>query len=306
MQALAGVSVIALTPFTADGDVDIASLQRLTEFYIQSGVHGITVLGIMGEFQKLTEGERQCVAETVIQQVAGRVPVVVGCSAPGTHQAVQFARQAEQAGASAVMVAPPQQARQLDWVMAHYERIGEAVSLPIVVQDEPTTTGVVLPPSFFATVAERVPTACYAKLEEPPTTVKITRILAATAGRMKLFGGLGGMYFFEELARGAVGIMTGFAYPEVLVRVYELFTRGEHSAARQVFYRYLPLIRFEAQLGVTGVAIRKETYKLRGILASAYVRPPAPGVDAGTLAELQDIVQFLGLSNGLVEGEGCV
>jgi 4-hydroxy-tetrahydrodipicolinate synthase len=106
---------------------------------------------------------------------------------------------------------------------------------------------------------------------------------------------LGGMYFYEELVRGASGIMTGFAYPHVLVETYRLFVDGERREAQEYFFRYLPLIRFEAQLGVGGVGIRKEILKLRGAITSSHVRFPAPSLDEGTLQELEDLVEVLGL-----------
>jgi 4-hydroxy-tetrahydrodipicolinate synthase len=291
-----GISVISLTPFTDAGEVDTKSLQSLMEFYLNAGVHGVTLLGIMGEANKVTERERDLIVNTAVEQVAGRVPVTVGCSAAGTHQVIGFVRSAEAAGADAVMVAPPPNLKNLNLVIEHFKRIADASEIPLVVQDEPTTTGVVLPPSFFTSVVEQVPTAKYVKIEESPTIMKVSRIREATSGKLELFGGLGGMYFYEEMQRGASGIMTGFAYPEILVKVYELFISGARDEARKYFYQFLPLIRFEAQLGVTGVAIRKETYQMRGAIASSYVRPPAPGVDAQTLAELADLVQFLGLS----------
>ncbi|WP_083485815.1 dihydrodipicolinate synthase family protein [Alicyclobacillus ferrooxydans] len=292
-----GISVISLTPFTDDGTVDTQSLRSLLDFYLAAGVHGVTLLGIMGEANKVTERERRTIIDTAVKQVGGRVPVTVGCSAAGTHQAAEFAREAEMAGADAIMVAPPQNQRNLNLVLEHYRRISEACTLPLVIQDEPTTTGVMLPPDFFSRAVKEVPTARYVKIEESPTIMKVSRIREATEGKLGLFGGLGGMYFYEELERGAIGIMTGFAYPEILVQVYEQFMSGMRAQARRYFYQYLPLIRFEAQLGVTGVAIRKETYKLRGAIASSYVRPPAPAVDRQTLNELADLVQFLGLEN---------
>lgn len=292
---LHGICVISLTPFKDTGEVDRDSLKRLTELYINSGVHGITLLGIMGEANRLTEEERSVVVETVVAQVAGKIPVIVGCSANGTHQSIHFVRQAKAAGAAAVMIAPPPNLKNIDMVYDHYQTIGAATDLPLVVQDEPTTTGVVLPPVFFQRIANGVPTARYVKLEEAPTTVKITKILDASGGSLRVFGGLGGMYFYEELVRGADGIMTGFAYPNILVRTYELFTSGEREAARAYFYQYLPLIRFEAQLGVSGVAIRKEIYRMRGAIDSAYVRPPAPQVDSKTLNELTDLLNYLKL-----------
>ncbi|QSO48280.1 dihydrodipicolinate synthase family protein [Alicyclobacillus mengziensis] len=296
VKRIHGVSVISLTPFTDSGEVDVKSLRSLLDFYLQAGVHGVTLLGIMGESNKVTERERDVIVRTAVEQVAGRVPVTVGCSAPGTFQTIEFVRRAEAMGADAVMVAPPPNLKNLNLVLDHYKRISDASDVPLVVQDEPTTTGVVLPPSFFTGVVEQVPTARYVKIEEAPTIMKVSRIHEATGGKLELFGGLGGVYFYEELQRGATGIMTGFAYPEILVRVYERFTAGEKDEARRYFYQYLPLIRFEAQLGVTGVAIRKETYKLRGAIASSHVRAPAPTVDAQTLAELADLVSFLGLN----------
>jgi 4-hydroxy-tetrahydrodipicolinate synthase len=104
------------------------------------------------------------------------------------------------------------------------------------------------------------------------------------------------MYFYEELVRGAIGTMTGFAYPHVLVETYRLFAEGERREAQEHFFRYLPLIRFEAQLGVGGVGIRKEILKLRGVISSSHVRFPAPTLDEQTLRELDDLVGVLGLA----------
>ena len=96
----------------------------------------------------------------------------------------------------------------------------------------------------------------YVKLEEAPTPIKTTALLRATGSDARVFGGLGGTYFYEELVRGAAGVMTGFAYGEVLVETHGLFVRGEKERARDHFYRCLPLVRFEAQLGVGGMTIR--------------------------------------------------
>lgn len=295
MKAIHGISVISLTPFDDGGNVDTDSFRRLLDFYLDAGVHGITLLGIMGEANKVTEHERQVVVDTAVRHVNGRVPLTVGCTAAGTYQAVEFVKAAEAAGADAVMVAPPANTKNLALVLNHYRSIAEASQLPIVIQDEPVTTGVVLPPAFFADAVQQVPTARYVKIEETPTLMKVTGILEATDGKLGLFGGLGGMYFYEELARGASGIMTGFAYPEILVKVYERFQAGQTDEARRYFNTYLPLIRYEAQLGVTGVAIRKAVFKMRGVIDSDVVRQPAPSVDSRTLDELTDLVRFLGL-----------
>ena len=195
------------------------------------------------------------------------------------------------------MVAPPNNQRNLDLVYEHYRRVAEAAAVPVVVQDEPVNTGVVMPAPFIARLVNEIEGCRYVKLEEAPTTIKISSLLRDVESEVGVFGGLGGMYFYEELARGATGIMTGFAYPHVLVETYRLFREGNKRGAQDYFFRYLPLIRFEAQLGVGGVGIRKEIFKLRGAIASSHVRFPAPTLDEETLRELEDLVEALGLAN---------
>ena len=294
---LHGVCTIALTPFTDEGDLDDESIGSLAEFYLNSGVHGVTILGIMGEAHKLSDAERQAVTERYVSAIGGRVPVVVGCSAVATKVVVERVRAAEEAGAAAVMVAPPNNQRSLDLVFEHYRRVAEAVSVPVVVQDEPVNTGFVMPAPFIARLVDEIEGCRHVKLEEAPTTIKISDLLKNIKTEVGVFGGLGGMYFYEELERGAVGIMTGFAYPHVLVETYRLFVEGEKREAQEYFFRYLPLIRFEAQLGVGGVGIRKEILKLRGVISSSHVRFPVPALDEETLRELEDLVEVLGLAD---------
>ena len=295
-MSLSGVCPIALTPFTEEGDVDLWGIDALAGLYLDSGVHGLTILGIMGEAHKLSDAERRVVTRRYVSAVGGGVPVVVGCSAMATRVTIERAREAEAAGAAAVMVAPPNNVGNLDLVFEHYRRVAEAVSVPVVVQDEPVNTGVVMPAAFIARIVNEVEGCRYVKLEEAPTTIKITSLLKQIRTEVGIFGGLGGMYFYEELARGAIGIMTGFAYPEILVRTYELFSGGREREAREYSFRYLPLIRFEAQLGVGGVGIRKEVFRMRGAISSSHVRFPAPSLDDETLRELRELVEFLGLS----------
>lgn len=292
---LHGVCTIALTPFTGDGGVDLAGIDSLAEHYLAAGVHGITVLGIMGEAHKLNDHERSAVAERYISAAGGQVPVIVGCSAPATRLAIERAREAEELGAAAVMVAPPNGLKGLDLVYEHYREVSEAVSVPVVVQDEPVNTGVQMPAAFLARLIDELPNCRYLRLEEAPTTIKISSLLSHIRGEVDIFGGLGGMYLYEELSRGASGIMTGFAYPQVLVETYRLFTVGEKEEAQRYFFEHLPLIRFEAQLGVGGVGIRKEAFKLQKVIQSSHVRAPAPALDPQTLTELGDLVDRLGL-----------
>jgi 4-hydroxy-tetrahydrodipicolinate synthase len=294
-EALAGVLPITLTPFTDDGTVDEGSIDTLVEDYLGAGVHGLTILGIMGEAARLLDDEREAVLRRYLGAVAGRVPVVAGVSARATRMAVEYARRAEDAGAAAVMLAPPDNTKNLDLVFTHFRMVAEAVSVPVVVQDEPVNTGVTMPAPFLIRLLNEIEGCRYLKLEETPTLPKISAVRGGVTTPVGVFGGLGGLYLYEELLRGADGIMTGFGFPQVLVRTYELFTAGEREAAQEHFFRYLPLIRYEAQLGVGGVTIRKQVFARRGVIRSPHARFPAPPVDELTLAELDDLIAALGL-----------
>ena len=291
MAELTGVIPITATPFDAEGRIDEDSIVSLVEFEARCGVHGLNVLGIMGEFHKLTEPERRRVAEVFIKSAAGRFPIVVGTSHAGTGACIELSRAAEGAGAAALMVAPPPGLKGDGAIMAHYRAVAAAVTVPIVVQDEPVTTGVIMSPELLARIANELPACRYVKLEEPPTPTKITALRRLPGGeRFRIFGGMNGMFFFEELSRGAVGIMTGVAVPDVLVRVYDLFRAGDVAGAAAMYDRYASYIRYEGQQGI-GLALRKEVLRLRGAIRSSYVRPPGPSLDDVTRAELRAILE---------------
>jgi 4-hydroxy-tetrahydrodipicolinate synthase len=290
-----GVYNIMATPFDESGELDPASLGNLVEFQLARGVTGLTILGNLGEVRYLTDAERQQVVELTMTQVRGRVPVIVGMGFSGAHATISHARRAEAAGAAGLMVAPPVGARGQDVIVDHYSWVGEATALPIVVYDEPLSSGVVMPPGTLARIVEAVPTASVIKLEDPPTPVKLTHIRKLLGGRAQIFGGLGGAFFLEELRRGADGTMTGFAFSEILVAIYRQSAAGRATQARAIFERYLPLIRYEAQPGI-GLALRKELLRRRGAIRTSVLRPPAQPLDPETLAELDATLAAVGLA----------
>jgi 4-hydroxy-tetrahydrodipicolinate synthase len=295
---LAGVIPITATPFDAEGRVDEESIATLVEFEARCGVHGLNVLGIMGEFHKLSESERRRVAEVFIRAAAGRFPVVVGTSHGGTGVVVELSQAAEAAGAAAVMIAPPTWLRGAAAIVAHYREVAAEIGIPIVVQDEPVSTGVIMPPDLLVRIAGEVEACRYVKLEEPPTPSKVTALRNLPGGdRLRIFGGMNGMYFFEELSRGAVGIMTGVAVPDVLVQVYDRFRAGDVAGAAAVYDRHASYIRYEGQQGI-GLALRKEVLRLRGAIRESFVRPPGAALDAITRAELHAVLIRTGLLPG--------
>jgi 4-hydroxy-tetrahydrodipicolinate synthase len=299
---ITGVFNIMATPFDpgADLGVDVASLRRLVDFQIDKGAYGLTILGVLGEAAKLSVDERKLVVDTVMETVAGRVPVVVGTSHNDVATCIRLSKDAFATGAAAVMISPPRFDKPTDeLVLAFYEEVAAAFSQPIVVQDFPPVNNVFMSAEVLAALAERIPNIRHLKLEDPPLMQKISAIRALT-DKYAIFGGLGGMFFLEELARGADGTMTGFAFTEILIAVYEAFRDGRRAEADQVFDYYLPLIRFENQ-PVINLSIRKELLYRRGAIASPVLRTPFVPLDEGTRDEIGWILQRVGINDPAVK-----
>jgi 4-hydroxy-tetrahydrodipicolinate synthase len=290
---LEGVYSVLPTPFLASGDLDEGSLRRVLDLFIGAGVNGVTALGVTGEVARMDDAERRRVLEVVVEHVNGRIGVVAGTTAEGTRTCINSSKQALAIGATAVMVSPPRMPKlNSDAVVRHYSALAEAVDIRIVVQDYPPISGFAMEPWLLARIARDIPRARTIKLEDPPTPFKTTRILAETGDvPVRIFGGLGGVFLLEELMAGATGAMTGFAYPEILVRIVSLYRAGKVDEAAEVFYRAVPLMRFEFQEGI-GMAIRKEVLHRRGALASPATRPPAAALDATTRAALDRVIAF--------------
>ena len=289
-----GVYTIAPTPFEEDGSLDTGSLSTLTNFLIDLGIDGITVLGVMGETSKLVEAERDQVIAGVVETADGRIPICVGTSHTGTDGCVALSRRAEELGASSLMVAPPKLAKGTDEaLLAHYLKVADAVSIPLVIQDHPTSSGVQMSIDFIATVADRSPRCRFLKLEEEPSPRKASQVLAANPD-VEIFGGLGGVMLLEELRHGCMGTMTGFAYPDILKDIHTKYMSGDVDGATETFYRYCPLIRFEGQPGI-GLSIRKHVYRRRGAIKTARARQPYVPLDDETLADLNDLLTRLEL-----------
>ena len=295
-----GVYSIIPTAFTDSGDLDEASQRRVVDLFIEKGANGLTALGVTGEVARLEEHERAKVLDLVVKQAAGRVPIIAGTSAEGTRTCISYTRQAKDLGAAAVMVSPPRMPKlNSAAVVNHYKALADAVDLPIVVQDYPPITGFAMEPALLARIAKEIPSARTIKLEDPPTPFKTARILEAVGDtKVRIFGGLGGVFLLEELLSGATGAMTGFAFPEILVRIMTHWKAGEVDAAADVFYRAVPLMRFEFQEGI-GMASRKAVLQRRGALASAATRAPAGALDAATTVALDSVLTWVTTQKGM-------
>ena len=286
-----GVYIIAATPFDSTGELDIASLRRLVDFYREKGVSGITILGMMGEADKLSPEEQRKVVDTVIGR-AQELPVVVGVSAPGLKLLADLGRYAMDRGAAGLMIAPNRAQGREDRVEAYFRSVCEAVGggVPIVFQDFPLSTGVSVSPALIRRLSTDVPQIVMLKHEDWPGLAKITALREQEretgCPRISILCGNGGLYLPQELARGADGAMTGFAYPEALVQTVALHHAGETERAEDVFDAYLPLLRHEQQPGF-GLAARKHTLMRRGAIACDATRSPGPKLTGTDVAELE-------------------
>lgn len=289
-----GVYSVLPTPFTASGEVDYESLRRVIALFVNAGVDGLTVLGVTSESNKLTPQEKTSILETVFAEVGGKVPLIVGTTAEGTEACVEASRAAKKLGAYAVMISPPRMPKlNSDAVVSHYKTVGETVDLRIVIQDYPPVSGFSMEPSLLVRIAREVSLARTIKMEDPPTPLKTSRILKQTDGLvLDILGGLGGMYLFEELLAGAAGVMTGFAYPELLVEIVRLYKQGKAQESADLFYRFVALMRFEFQEGI-GMAIRKEMLHRRGVFATSLVRPPGIQMDEATSGALTSLIDWI-------------
>ena len=290
---LEGVYSVLPTPFAASGDLDLDSLKRVVDLFVAAGVSGLTALGVTSEVARMNDVERKLVLETVVRQVNGRVRVVAGATADGLRTCIEYTKLAKDTGADAVMISPPRMPKiNSDAVVRHFAAVADATKFPIVVQDYPPISGYAMEPWLLVRIAKEVLGATTIKLEDPPTPFKTSRIRELAQGmEIGIFGGLGGVFLLEELMAGATGAMTGFAFPEILVKIVKLFHAGDIDGAAAAFYPFVPLMRFEFQEGI-GMAIRKEVLKRRGAIACADIRPPGAKLDKTTLAALDRVIKW--------------
>jgi len=287
----AGTFAIAPTPFHDDGRIDDASIDRLTDFYAETGCDGITVLGIMGEAPKLEAAEAEAVAARFVKRAGSKLQIIVGVSSPGFAAMRTLARKSMDAGAAGVMIAPPPTLRTDDQITTYFKQAEEAIGadIPWVLQDYPLTLTVVMTPAVIRKIVMESKSCVMLKHEDWPGLEKISTLRGfqkdGSLRDLSILTGNGGVFLDFEMERGADGAMTGYAFPELLVDVVRLSKEGKRDAAHDLFDAHLPLIRYEQQLGI-GLAARKYVLHKRGVIASAAQRKPGSAISATAKAEI--------------------
>ncbi len=290
MTDFCGTYTIMVTPFDADGAVDVPTLERYVDWQIESGIHGLIPLGSTGEFMSMSDDEIALVSKTVIERAAGRVPVLIGTTAEDTRAAVRLSRRAETQGADGVMVLPPFYCTPSDdELYLHYKTISDAIGIPIMVYNNPAVANVDLKPPLVVRLSQ-IDNCRYIK----ESTLEVTRvrdIMRLSDGRMAVFGGIMG---FESYVEGAVGwaAVPSNGAPAAMARLYDLVRAGQLAEARALAFKHFPMIDFVA--GQSYVAGTKAMLAAMGLPVGA-PRPPRLPPGAEGLAAAKRIVDELGL-----------
>lgn len=291
-----GVYVIAPTPFLPDGRVDEASLDRMTDFFLASGVTGITLLGQLGEAPKMTHEESVAIVRRVLARAD--VPVVVGVSAPGFAAMRALTQDVMALGAGGVMIAPPSTLRTDDSIVAYYRQAAEAIGtdVPFVIQDYPLTFSVQMTPGVIRRIVTENPSCVMLKHEDWPGLEKISQLRAwekdGSLRRIAILTGNNALFLDFEMERGADGANTGYCFPDMLVDVVRMSAAGRRDEAHDLFDAHLPLIRYEQQPG-PGLAVRKYVLMRRGVIAHDTLRKPGAALSATARAEVDYLLARL-------------
>ena len=281
-----GIFPILITPFTESLELDEDSLRRQVGFCIEAGAGGLVGPANASEFATLSDNERRRWLEIVIDETAGRLPVVASVTSGHAVAAAEMARFAEGAGVAGIMSMPPPLLKpNEDGCEAYFRTLAAAVTVPLIVQNFGPPLGTPMQAATLARLCREVARIEYIKEEVAPEPQMISATLAAVGDACRgIFGGQGGIYMVDEFRRGAVGNMPGSHTTDVLVDIWSQLEDGNTDGAREAFHRLLPLMTYERMYGV---AVYKEILVRRGIFAHAFRRAPGVVLDADTLRELE-------------------
>jgi dihydrodipicolinate synthase/N-acetylneuraminate lyase len=292
LKAFRGIFTIPSTPFDEEYQLDEANLRKIVDFCVGCGAHGIVYPVNASAFTTLSDTERLCASRIVIEQCAGRIPVVIGVAGVCKEHAAMFAGEARQMSADGVIAMTPylNKLQDEELIIDYYQAIAAAARLPVFIQNH--GVGSELSVGTMARVVREVEWVDYIKEETFPVTHKLSQVIELAGPKLKgVFGGSGGRYLLLEHPRGAAGQMPGCHATDVLVKLWNALEAGDQAEARQIYCALAPLFAFENQ---TPGSVYKEVLRLRGVIPSARSRNvPENSMDQEDLRALQDILADL-------------
>ena len=291
-SSLEGAYAVCITPFNDDGsEVDYNSLKAYVNWQIDQGIHGLIFLGSTGEFLSVSEDERIGITETAVQTAAGRVPILIGTGHEDTREVVRLSRQAESLGADGLMIIPPFYSTPTeDEIFVHFKTVAEAVSIPIMVYNNPATSNVDLLPPLMARLAE-VKGLDYMK-ESTMDVTRIRDINLLCGEKLTVFGGIMGFESFVEGAKGWVSVASN-VMPQETANIYDLVKERKIDEAWELYIRILPIIQFV--FGLWYVGGTKALLNTMGLPVGP-PRPPRLPAPPELQAQAQELVTEFGLS----------
>lgn len=290
-----GVYPVAPTVFSDNGQLDLEGQKRAIDFMIDAGSDGLCILANFSEQFLLTDAERDTVMATVLDHVAGRVPVIVTTSHVSTQICADRSRRAQEAGAAMVMVMPPFFGATLRvseaGIEEFFRRVSDAIRIPIMIQDAPMA-GTSLSPAFLARMAREIANVSYFKIEVAGTAGKLRELIALGGGAVEgPWDGEEAITLMADLDAGATGSMTGGGYPDGIRRIIDPYFAGRRDEAAAAYERWLPLINYENRQ--CGLSAAKALMKEGGVIRSDAVRHPLQPLHPETRKGLIEIARHL-------------
>jgi len=290
-----GVFPVVPTTFTDAGELDLASQKRCVDFMIDAGSTGLCILANFSEQFVLSDEEREVLTATILQHVAGRVPVIVTTTHFGTRVCAERSRRAQDLGAAMVMVMPPYHGATIrvteEKIYEFFATLSAAIDIPIMIQDAPVS-GTSLSAPFLARMAKEIRNVAYFKIETPGAASKLRELIRLGGDAIEgPWDGEEAITLLPDLEAGATGAMTGGGYPDGIRRIMDAWTAGKREDAVAEYTRWLPLINYENRQG--GILTAKALMKEGGIIASEAPRHPFPEMHPAVRAGLLETARRL-------------
>ena len=244
-----GIFPVVPTTFTEQGALDLESQKRCVDFMIDAGSDGLCILANFSEQFVLSDEEREVLTRTVLEHVAGRVPVIVTTTHFSTTVCIERSRRAQAMGAAMLMVMPPYHGATFRVpeakIFEFYAQLSDAVSIPIMVQDAPAS-GTVLSAAFLAKMATEIEQLSYFKIETPGAASKLRELIRLGGEAIEgPWDGEEAITLLADLDAGATGAMTGGGYPDGIRQIIDPYFAGKREEAKAAYERWLPLINYE-------------------------------------------------------------
>ena len=273
-----GVFPVVPTTFNEAGELDLQSQKRCVDFMIDAGSNGLCIHANYSEQFSLSDAEREIINRTVLEHVAGRVPVIVTTSHYASAICAARSRSAQDMGAAMVMVLPPYHGATFRvpeaQIYEFFARVSDAIDIPIMIQDAPVS-GTTLSPAFLARMAREIKQVCYFKMETAGAASKLRELIALGGDAIEgPWDGEEAITLLPDLHAGATGAMTGGAYPDGIRTIMDAWFFGRRDEATDAYQRWLPLINYENRQG--GILTAKALMKQGGVIACEAGRHPFP------------------------------